>query len=383
MPESDLFSHMRRPSQAPEPLTDGDWLVALHASCELAHPTVCRLAALGAGAARRIAADPEALAEARLPARTAALLDRLEREGRELAAGVLRRAADARARVVTLADPEAPAKLRHLALPPPLLYVRGTLPDAPAVAVVGARRASPYGLEVARWVATELVAAGVTVVSGFALGIDAAAHRAALAAGGRTVAVLGCGIDVDYPRGHRGLGKEIAASGALVTEFPPGAEPVRWQFPVRNRLIAALAGACVVVEAAPRSGSLVTARLALEIGREVLAVPGRVTDELALGTNALVADGARPLLDPADVLEALGLEPPARKGFPGTQPREPAGLDADAQTLWRACSEGSANAEALAARAGVDADRALAALLALELGGYLRRAHDGRYEIAG
>jgi DNA processing protein len=253
--------------------------------------------------------------------------------------------------------------------------VQGGLPDAPAVAVVGARKASDYGLEIAGWLGRELAAAGVTVVSGFAAGIDAAAHRGALETGA-TVAVLGCGLDFDYPRGQLELAARIVAGGgARLTEFPVGREPATWHFPVRNRLIAALARACVVVEAAPRSGSLVTARLALELGREVLAVPGRVTDELALGTNALIADGARPALDPRDVLEAIGLEP-----VPGARAREPRGLAAEALALWRAARESPGACDRLAERAGLAVERALVAALELELAGHLRRRADGVYE---
>jgi DNA processing protein len=288
---------------------------------------------------------------------------------------------------VARSEPEYPSALAMLDLAPPELFVRGRIPEGPMVALVGARRASRYGLEVAEWFARELAAAGVTVVSGFARGVDAAAHQGALAApAGRTVAVLGCGLDVDYPRGHRALGDSIAARGALLTEFPLGRLPAGWQFPVRNRLIAALAAACVVVEAAPRSGSLVTARLALDLGREVLAVPGRVTDELALGTNALLADGARPALDPRDVLEAIGLATPDDvRGVPADagradDERSLAGASAEAQALWRAAREAAAGAEELALRAAIPAGRALAALIELELLGILRRGADGRYE---
>jgi DNA processing protein len=214
----------------------------------------------------------------------------------------------------------------------------------------------------------------VTVVSGFAVGVDAAAHAGALERGA-TVAVLGCGHDVDYPAGHRELGARIARSGARVSEFPPGTSPSPWQFPVRNRLIAALGRACVVVEAAPRSGSLVTARLALELGREVLAVPGRVVDELALGVNALLADGARPVLDPRDVLEAIGMRAPAAQPAP-----EPRGLAADPLALWRAALAEPAACERLAERAGLPVARALVAALELELTGLVRRRPDGAYE---
>jgi len=354
-----------------------DWLLALHASPGLTHPTACRIVALGVERARHLARRPAELRGAGIPQHAAARLAQLERDLAERVVELERRAAAADARLVTWAD-DLPASLRRLELPPPVLYVRGALPDAPAVALVGARRASSYGIEVARWLARSFVQAGLTVVSGFAVGVDAAAHSAAVEAGGRTIAVLGCGIDVDYPRGHRRLGNDIVEKGALVTEFPPGSRPASWQFPVRNRLIAALSDACVVVEAAPRSGSLVTARLALEMGRDVLAVPGRVTDELALGTNSLIADGARPLLDPRDAIEAIGL---GVASDPDDARREPAGVSGDALALWRAARDGEAAVEELARRADVDVERSLAVLLQLELAGHLRRSPEGRYAL--
>jgi DNA processing protein len=354
-------------------------LIAINASSALPRGAACRLATHLASrpAASCSAQDAGAL---RLPVELLAAVAALRGRARELAAAEQRRAEALGARIVTLSDPEYIEAFRMLELPPPAIYVQGELPDGPAVALVGARRASRYGLEVAHWFARELAAAGVTVVSGFAVGVDAAAHRGALSApAGRTVAALGCGLDIDYPRGQRALGREIAAAGARVTEYACGRTPIGWQFPVRNRLIAALASACVVVEAAPRSGSLVTARLALEMGREVLAVPGRIDDELALGTNQLIADGARPALDPRDVLEAIGLADATPRGSLVTA--EPAGLAAVELALWRAARDRPAAAEALAARCELAIDRALVALLELELAGHLRRGHDGTYAV--
>jgi DNA processing protein len=354
-------------------------LIALGASSALPRGAACRLAAdldgwLGtapsAAAARRLG----------LPASALAAATALRPGAAALAAAEEARAARLGAEIRTLAESEIADRFRMLDLPPPAIYVQGALPDGPAVALVGARRASRYGLEVAEWLARELAAAGVIVVSGFAVGVDTAAHKGALAApGGRTVAVLGCGLDVDYPRGHRALGRRIAARGARLSEYPCDRSPLPWQFPVRNRLIAALAEACVVVEAAPRSGSLVTARLALELGREVLAVPGRVDDELALGTNRLIADGARPALDATDVLEALGRAAPAPPPAPAA---EPGGLDDLESALWRAARDAPAAAEELAARCALAVERALVALLALELAGHLRRRADGAYTAA-
>jgi DNA processing protein len=192
---------------------------------------------------------------------------------------------------------------------PPALYVRGTLvaDDALALAIVGARRATPYGTEVAERLAAELAARGVTIVSGLARGIDTAAHRGALEAGGRTIAVLGHGIDRCYPPENRALAAEIATRGALVSQFFPGTPPQPRNFPLRNRTIAALALGVVVVEAAEHSGALITAGAAADFGREVYAVPGRVTSETARGPHGLLRDGATLVRSWMDVVQELPL----------------------------------------------------------------------------
>jgi DNA processing protein len=212
-------------------------------------------------------------------------------------------------------EPGWPPLLEHLHDPPRQLYVRGdpSVLARPAVAIVGARRCSAYGAQVARSLARDLGGADVTVVSGLAHGIDGEAHRGALAAGAPTVAVLGCGIDVDYPARHAELARRIAETGAIVSEYPPGTEPAPWRFPARNRIVAGLAQATVVVEARERSGALITADFALELGREVFAVPGEITASLSTGANRLIRQGAAPLLSADDVLEALGVERPGAR----------------------------------------------------------------------
>jgi len=215
---------------------------------------------------------------------------------------------------------DLPALLRAIHDPPARLYLRGRadaeLLSRPAVAVVGARACSPYGAQVARMLGRELAAVGVVVVSGLARGIDGEAHRGALDAGGHTVAVLGCGIDRDYPAAHASLAGAIAERSLLVSEYEPGVEPAPWRFPARNRIIAGLCAATIVVEARERSGALITADFALDEGREVLAVPGEITSALAAGTNALLRLGATPLTSTGDVLEALGLETPEPTASP-------------------------------------------------------------------
>ena len=220
------------------------------------------------------------------------------------------RSAAANAGLTTLCrhDEAYPAGLRTGAGAPAALYVAGRLDlfdEGPAVAIVGSRRASPDGLEVARMLGRGLAAAGVTVVSGMAMGIDAAAHTGALEGGGRTIAVLATGADVAYPTVKRGLHRRLCAEQCVVSEMPPGARPFRWAFPARNRIIAGLTGLTVVVEAAERSGSLITSDFATDLGREVAAVPGSVLNPRARGTNALLRDGAIVVRDAQDVLDAL------------------------------------------------------------------------------
>jgi DNA processing protein len=217
---------------------------------------------------------------------------------------------------VILRRNDMPPLLRAIHDPPKRLHLRGQgdaeLLSGTAVAIVGARACSPYGKQVGRMVARELAGAGVVVVSGLARGIDGEAHRGALEAGGHTVAVLGCGIDRDYPVEHAWLARQIAERSLLVSEYEPGIDPAPWRFPARNRIVAGLCVATIVVEARERSGALITADFALEEGREVFAVPGEITSRLSDGTNALLRLGATPLTSAADVLDSLGLTRPER-----------------------------------------------------------------------
>jgi DNA processing protein len=290
-------------------------------------------------------------------------------------------------RRLTPDDPHYPARLAEAAPAPPL-WVRGTLEDddAPAIAIVGSRRGTPYGLEVAARLARDLAARGVTIVSGFARGIDSAAHRAALEAGGRTVAVLGCGIDVVYPPENARLADAVAERGALVTQFPPGTPPLPHHFPTRNRTLAALALGVVVVEAAARSGSLSTAGFAADLGREVFAVPGKITAPTSAGVHRLLRDGARLVEDWTDVVQELPNVWRRRVRHTGvatlTTPQPSKGSDEE-RMLRLLMTDEAQHIERLIARAGMDAARAGAILTGLELGGWARQLGGQRWIAAG
>jgi DNA processing protein len=254
--------------------------------------------------------DPSRVTKLPLRPAVADTLQQLVRE--DFAARELERAARAGIAVVGMASDDYPQCLREIFDPPLILYRRGaTVAGKRGVAVVGSRRCTPYGRDHARALGAFLARAGVPVVSGLANGIDQWAHRGCLEAGGHPVAVLGCGIDVVYPPGSAKLHDEVAARGTLVSEFPLGTHPSRHSFPRRNRLVSGLAEAVVIVEAAARSGSLITADHALQQERAVLALPGPIDHPTSRGTNELLRDGALPVLDYEDVLRAIGIEPPA------------------------------------------------------------------------
>lgn len=271
-----------------------------------------------------------------------------------------------------------PASLRNAADAPWALVGRGEasalagLEPCGAVTIVGSRRATSYGREVARELGRELAGAGMAVISGLAFGIDVCAHRGAVEAG-RTIAVLGCGPDRAYPAAHRALWRRICADGLVLSELPPGASVWRWTFPARNRIMAALGGMTVVVEAATRSGSLITADLAADLGRDLGAVPGPVNSRVSAGPNALLAGGACVVRDAQDVLDAmLGV---------GVRPLDRAGpeLDPGLAAVLAAVEAGSASCDAVAAAVGVDGAEAAAALAQLELRGYVACSPLGTY----
>jgi DNA processing protein len=273
-------------------------------------------------------------------------------------------------------DTSFPELLRAIHDPPPQLYLRGAggpeLLARAAVAIVGARSCSSYGRSVTRSLARELAIAGLVVVSGMARGIDGEAHRGALDGGGVSVAVLGCGIDRDYPAAHAELARRICEQGLVVSEYEPGVEPAPWRFPARNRIIAGLCQATIVVEARERSGALITADFALEEGRDVLAVPGEITSSLSAGTNALLKLGATPVTGAHDVLALYDLEPV------DTQTRS---LGPVADELLGRLRDESLTADELVRAAGLDSASGAAALMELELAGRVT-LEDGVYRVA-
>lgn len=284
-------------------------------------------------------------------------------------------------RAVTYGEEAYPGSLRLAPDPPPALYIGGEMGGEASVALVGSRRATRSGLETAGILARALAERGICVVSGLAAGVDAAAHEGALAAGGRTVGVLGCGIDVVYPRENRGLFRRVGEGGALLSEYYLGEAPLAWRFPARNRIIAGLSDAVVVVEAPEKSGALITARHALDAGRDVWAVPGPIGAPECRGSNRLLADGAGVLWDVPEFLEAVcgPDDTPGRTG-PGTAaPEPPAGLpEAEARVLG-GVDYTSAGADVVAGRTGVEIKTVLSSLALLELKGYVARDAAGNF----
>jgi len=277
--------------------------------------------------------------------------------------------------VLPLTDPRYPALLREIADPPLVLFVLGEpeVLQRPALAVVGSRAASPYGRQVAEQYGGALAGVGLVVVSGMALGIDGAAHRGCLGAGGTTVAVLGCGVDVVYPYQHRNLYRQIASTGVLVSEYPLGTRPEGFRFPARNRIISGLSLGVLVVEAAARSGAMITVEFALEQGREVFAIPGRIDSPKSAGTHRIVQQGGKLVTCIEDILEELprwAVAPGAAEG-----PEAPAGekatstLAGDGQIVYSCLDVYPRDIDTIIRAAGLPAARVAELLLLLELDG--------------
>ena len=278
-------------------------------------------------------------------------------------------------------DPRYPVLLG--AMPSaPALFVRGELhaDDALAVAIVGSRRSTPYGIAATEQLASDLAARGVTIVSGLARGIDTAAHRSALAAGGRTLAVLGGGVDVIYPRENAPLARAIESQGAILSQFPPGMPALAGHFPARNRTLAGLALGVVVVEAAERSGALITAGFAGDLGRETFAVPGRITSPTSVGTNRLIQDGAKLVTCWQDIVSELPEQwRRAVRGSSAPMGEQHAPENDEGRMLQLLAPDEPQHIEQLIARAGITPARAAALLVTLELGGWARQLAGQRW----
>jgi DNA processing protein len=295
-------------------------------------------------------------------------IDRVERAG---------------AALIPFTSSEYPTRLRMIADPPPLLYVKGRLcaEDNKAIAVVGSRSASEYGRRVARNLCRELASLGFTVISGLARGLDGAAHEATLNAGGRTLAVLGSGIDRPYPPEHAHLYHRISESGAVISEFPMGTGPLAFNFPARNRLISGLSLGVVVVEATERSGSLITAALALEQGREVFAVPGEAGASRSRGTHRLIREGAKLVESAADIVEEIApqLLNRARLSRSSAPRALPEQARAEARKVFALLQERPAQIDEVIERSGLSPAEVSEILLDLELQGYVRQFAGKRY----
>jgi DNA processing protein len=280
-------------------------------------------------------------------------------------------------RVLIWDDDAYPRRLREIANPPPVLYLRGELAETDewAVAIVGTRRITAYGRQVAERIAAHLAAAGVTVVSGLALGVDTVAHQTALDAGGRTLAVLGSGVDRIYPARNRKLAARIMENGALISDYPPGTPPEASNFPPRNRIISGLSLATVVIEAGEKSGALITADFAAEQGRDVFAVPGNVLAPQSRGTNRLIQNGAFPLLDPQEILDALDLN----RVVEHRQARVVLPADATEAQLFDLLGHEPLHVDEIRARTGLPIEQVTAALALMELKGMVRQVGGMRY----
>jgi DNA processing protein len=294
----------------------------------------------------------------------------------------LRRTRDAGIEIVPFDDPSYPERLRAIADPPPCLYVKGALraDDEKALAIVGSRSASDYGRRVARDLARGLVSLGFTVVSGMARGIDGMAHESAMQAGGRTIAVLGSGVERAYPPEHEGLYRRISENGAVISELPIGTRPMAFNFPARNRLISGLSLGVVVVEATEKSGSLITAALALEQGREIFAVPGEVGASRSRGAHRLIRQGAKLVESVDDIIEEIAPQLVRRTDGVAHPARTlPANAADNARKIYSLLQENSLQVDQLIEQSGLPPAQVLEILLDLELQGFLRQAPGNVY----
>ena len=274
--------------------------------------------------------------------------------------------------IAILSGPEYPARLKNIPTPPPYIYYKGDLTvfERPTLAVVGSRRPTDYGLRMASRLVGELASAGVTIVSGLAYGIDGAAHQAALEAGGITAAVFGCGLDTIYPSGHRALAERIVKSGCLISEFPKGTKPEPYNFPVRNRIVAGLSDGVLVIEAGEKSGALLTATIALDQGRDVLAVPGSVDNDLSVGPNSLIKQGAIAVTTAEDIFVNFGWH---KSELPKKVEQDLSKLSKEEHKIFEQVSVQPIHIDELNRKSQLGPGKIAEALLNLELKGFIMR----------
>lgn len=282
--------------------------------------------------------------------------------------------------IIRISDEDYPEMLKYIPDPPLLLYVRGSIPKSNSIGIVGSRKASGYGIETANKMAFNLALANINIVSGMARGIDTAAHAGALEAGGETVAVLGCGVDVPYPPENKGIMERIINSGAVISEYPPGTPPSTFNFPSRNRIISGMSIGTLIVEAGMKSGSLITANYALEQGRDVFAIPGNINNINSMGTNRLIKDGAKIVLSVDDILDELsfGYSPLIKKSRTGKKNRT-AGLGAKEKKIINALKIEDLYDEELSDRTSIKLIELYEILLDLELNSMVKKSINGKY----
>jgi DNA processing protein len=308
------------------------------------------------------------------------LTDRDARKNTDAAMEIIKRC-DAEA--VTINDKCYPSALKYIADPPIVLYLRGKLKhDEMCIAVVGSRRATWYGLDMAKRLSRELAGHGITVVSGMARGIDSQAHNGALEGGGRTIAVLGCGVDRAYPPENRELMDRIIKNGAVVSEYLPGTKPMSYNFPARNRIISGLSRGVAVVEASEKSGSLITADFALEQGRDVFAVPGNINSTYSIGTNRLIREGAKIVTCVGDILEELDMETTTDDMDYSVRKSRCTELTGDEKSIAQRLMSGPVHIDAIARDCGLSIAVASSVLVMLELSGFVEQLPGKFYKLS-
>lgn len=284
--------------------------------------------------------------------------------------------------VITIYDKTYPNMLKNIPDPPLVLYCRGKLEEeARYISVVGSRRATWYGLDIAKRLSREMAGHGITVVSGMARGIDSKAHKGAIEGGGRTVAVLGCGVDIAYPPENRGLMNDIIQNGAVISEYIPGTEPSQFNFPARNRIISGLSQGVAIVEAGKKSGSLITADFALDQGREVFAVPGNINSNNSTGTNRLIRDGAKIVTNVGDILDELKISYDAQNTSNGAGRLSSMKLSGNEKTIAQKLLNGPVHLDAISRDCGISVQITASILLMLELSGFVEQLPGKYYKL--